>query len=350
MLNLKKLNKSDFGKSIIPEKILKFRYKYLLENLYQKLYFDNFNYNIITNIFALSIISSIFLFFYLYDFIYRWLNDYFYQFSTKFLVIFASFFSINLFSYYFLLFAYFFIQESRFKKAEQEIEIDLPDFLDNLVSNLKGGISLEKALLKSVRPEQKALVAEVTLINQKIMMGKTVFQALQEFRARFDSQIIHRTIFLIEEGIKNGGNIAAPLERISENLKRIYNLNDEIKANAGGFSTVIKAITIFVAPLLFALALTLLTFIGNIFTLFAESGGATGISVSPIPNEFSDYLIVFSYSMIVMITFFSSLITAELKNEKIHQSIRYLPIYIILSILIFKIFSKVLLSFFGDIL
>ena len=348
-INLKKFNKDEFGKVIIPEKIFKFKFKEELQKLYEKLYFDNINYAIITNLMALSIILSIVCFFLGYDLIYSTFNNAFFAFHTKFAVIFLSFVFILFFCYYFVLFAFFFMNESKFKNNEREIEEVLPEFLDNLISNIKGGIPLEKALLKSVQNDQKALKAEITLINQKIMMGETIYESLHQFRKRFDSAVINRTIFLIEEGIKNGGNIVAPLERISENLKRIYNLDAEIKANSGGFTTVIKAITLFIAPLLFALATTLLVFIGNLFLLIIKSGSES-FSVSAIPSEYNEYLIIFSYSMITLITFFSSLITAELKNEKIHESIKYLPIYVVLGLIIFKVLSKVLLNFFSNIM
>jgi pilus assembly protein TadC len=349
MTNLNKFNKESFGKMIIPEKIFRFKFKEELENIIEKLYFDNLNYLIISNIFFLSLILSLIGYFFVYDYIYILFNDYFYNSIWKSFIIFVSWFILNIFVYYFLLFFYYFKNDAKFKRDEEEIEKDLPEFIDNLVSNIKGGISLEKSLLKSVRPEQKALLKEVTLINQKILMGQDVYQALKEFRLRFESQVINRTFFLIEEGIKGGGNIAAPLERISENLKRIYNLDEEIKGSAGGFSMVIRAITIVVAPLLFALALTLLTFIGNLFQLILKSGSQV-LPVAAIPEEFSTYLVIFSYSMIVLITFFSSLITSELKGEKIHESIKYVPIYLILSVIIFNILSKILLGFFGNIL
>jgi len=349
MVNLKILNKEDLGKLLLPEKIYKFKFKQELETLYKKLYFDNVNYKFITNIFALSIILSLVVYILSYEFFYPYLSPYYVGFLSKIIVVFLNFFILNIFLYYCLLFFYFFIHESKFKRSEQEIEADLPEFIDNLVSNLKGGISLEKALVKSVRIEQKALLHEVTLINQKIMMGTDVYVALKEFRLRFDSPIINRTFFLIEEGIKGGGNIAKPLERISQNLKRIYTLNEEIISSSGGFAVVIMAITILVAPLLFALAITLLTFIGNLFQLILKSG-ADQISVSSIPDAFSDYLVIFSRSMIILITLFSSLITAELKNEKLHDSIKYLPIYIGLALFLYWAFSKILLSFFGNVI
>lgn len=269
--------------------------------------------------------------------------------TWSYIILSIAFFIFNLIIYYSLLLFFFFYHKSKFKNNEKEIEKDLPEFLDNLVSNLKGGISLEKALFKSVRKEQLALLKEVTLINEKIMMGMTVEKALKEFRERYlRSAIISRTFFLIQEGLNGGGNLSEPLEKISKNLKTIYLLNNEIIANAGGFSVVINMISIFVAPLLFALALTLLTFIGNLFALLSK-GGDSFISVTGIPAEFTTLLRVFSFAMIILITFFSSLITAQLKNEEIYESFKYLPVYIIIAIFIYIQASNLLLSFFQNI-
>ena len=314
MVGLKQLNKEELGKLLVPEKIYKLNFKNEVEKLYQKLYFDNMHYEIVANIFFISTILALISYLFTYPYIYLFLNSYItYSIFWKIGIIFTTWFVYHLTFYLIGILFYFFYNESKFKKSETEIENDLPEFIDNLVSNLKGGVSLEKGLLKSVRIEQKALLKEVTLINEKIMMGMNVLSALKEFRERFiDSPIINRTIFLIEEGVRGGGNLAAPLERISENLKRIYNLDEEIKANSGGFSLIVRAITLLVAPLLFALALTLLTFIGNLFSLISKNGGymsfAQEIS-SRIYFLFSDLFIC--YVNINYTFFFFNYITDE---------------------------------------
>ncbi len=349
-MNLRQINKKEFGEALIPENIYKLKYREELEKVYEKLYFDNIHYSKISNIFMFSQLFG----FFIYLILYPTINIYFYDYITdgmiwKSIVIFLTWTIISFCSYYLFLLSYFFYHDTKFKKIEKEIEDYLPEFIDNLVSNLKGGISLEKALLKSVRKEQLALVKEVTLINEKIMMGQSVEQALGEFKDRFStSPIINRTLFLIEEGIKGGGNLAEPLEKISQNLKKIYELNEEIKSNAGGFTVVIQAITLFVTPLLFALALTLLTSIGNLFSILSKAN-AELISVSAIPPEYTAYLQTFSYAMIILIVFFSSLIIAQLKNEKIYEALKYIPIYILVAIVLYGQFSKLLLSFFGNI-
>jgi len=352
MVNINKFNKEEFGKILIPEKIYSMEFKKELTEVYEKLYYNKINYLMISNLFFISIIISFIGYIVAYpslsnyEFIQNFIGN---SYVFKSIFIYVSFLIINILMYNSVLLGYFLYHEGKFKKAENEIEKDLPEFIDNLVSNIKGGIPLEKAFLKSVRPEQEALMKEVALINEKILMGKNVQEAMKEFRARFQSPVINRTFFLMGEGIKGGGNLAAPLERISQNLKRISSLEEEIKGNAGGFSMIISAITILVSPLLFALSLTLLNFIGQLFSLLSEANTQLTM-VTEVPVEFNQYLIVFSYSMIVMITFFSSLITSQLKNEKIYTAIKYLPIYITIAIVLFQTFSTILLSFFSDII
>lgn len=352
MVNVTKLNKIEIGKVILPEMMYKMEFKKELTDVYEKLYYSKINYAMITNIFFLSLIFTLIIYIVIFpsisggDMISSIISS---SFISLTIFVYITFSLLAIITYNATLLGYFLYHDGKYKKSENEIEKDLPEFLDNLVSNLKGGIALEKAFLKSVRPEQKALLKEVTLINEKIFMGTNVKDALHEFRNRFQSPVINRTFFLIGEGIKGGGNLAAPLERISQNLKRITLLDEEIKGNAGGFAIIIKGITMIVAPLLFALALTLLNFIGQLFELLMESNSEMSI-VSAIPPEFAEYLLVFSYSMIIMITLFSSLITSQLKNEKMYTAIKYLPIFIIVSIGLFKIFSTVLLSFFSGII
>jgi pilus assembly protein TadC len=350
MLNLLKISKYEFGEILTPEKIYNFKYKDELKKIYEKVYFDNVNYLIIANLFFLSVIFSLIIYILIFPQLYIYLNEYFTAGPVyKFLTIFITYSLLEILIYWIMLFAFFFSILTHFKKIEKQIEIDLPEFLDNLVSNLKGGVSLEKALLRSVRENQKILLKEITYLNEKILMGQSALQAIAGFRERFsDSPVISRTFFLIEEGIKSGGNLAEPLEKISDNLKNIYMLNNEIKASLGGFSVVIMAISLVISPLLFALAITLLNFIGNLFMLLSKSN-AQIISVSGIPPEFTTYLIYFSYAMIALIVTFSSLITSQLKGEKTYEALKYLPIFLTIGFFLYWLLSKLLLSFFSNI-
>ncbi len=364
MISLNKLNKEEFGKLVMPNKIFSFEIRNELETIIEKVYFDNVNYLIISNIFIASQIVA----FLIYVIFFEAYTNFFLEIvglltfgaidssmsfiqregMNRFLLVFGSYFALTFSFYLLFLLGYFFKINSKYKRAQDNIEKDLPEFIDALVSNLKGGISLERALIKSVRLEQKDLLKEVTLINEKMLMGKTALEALKEFKERYNSEILSRTIFLIEEGLRGGGDLAKPLERISQNLKRIYILNDEIKGSAGGFAIIIQAISVVVAPLLFALALTLLTFIGDLFSLLADTQISL-FSSGEIPDVYKTYLKNFSYAMITLITLFSSLITSSLKNEKSYEAIKYLPIYIAIAIFLYTVLSNIGIAFFSGI-
>ncbi len=349
------LNKLEFGREIFPDKLLGINIKEDFERIYRILYFDNYDYRKIANLFFLSNILGFVAYLIFFPTIYNILSsDFSVNFNNKATLFMVNFIFIFIFSFLFyvsfilfLLFKY----EFKYKKKEKNIENSLPDFLENLVSNLKGGIPIEKALIKSVRKDSKDLLEEIIIINERIMLGENVISALRHFRERFESPIISRTFFLIEEGLIGGGNIAKSIETIYKNLINVNNLTQELTANSKGFATIIVLIAVFLSPILFSIAIVLLTFLSNLFVLLSKNtAGSVLFSLKPVPSEFITYLRFFSYSVLGVISLFSSLIVAELKNEKIYNSIKYVPLFLMLSLIIYYFASKILLSFFSNII
>lgn len=343
------LSPKNIGKILLPKKIFSMQYRDNLKVVFERVKNDKIHYEIIFYIFISSLIVGLILFLFFFNDIYFLFESYLTSFVYQILILTAIFSVIELGSYWMLLMMFLMYFDSKLLKHEKEFEKDLPDFLDNLVSNLKGGYVLEKALVKSVREDQKALMSEVTLINEKVMAGTPVIDALYDLRQRFNSPIISRTFFLIVEGLKGGGNMTTPLERISNNLKKIYLLDDEVKSNVGGFTVIIKAIGTFLSPALFALAITLLVFIGDLLILLSEGEGQI-VNVSELPDEFISYLVTFSYSMIILVSIFSNLIIAQLKGEPVYRALKSIPITIIISCTIYYFLSGMLIGYFSTII
>ncbi len=345
------INKYNFGSNVFPNKIFKFNIKNRFEKVYKILKFDNFNYNIITYLFFLSLFIGFLIYVLFFNIIYPFVSNYYTMLIWRLFINIFFIFLISCIIYLTFIFFLFFKYEFTYKKKEKNIEDSLTDFLDDLVSNLKGGIPIEKALLKSVRKDQDDLLKEMILINEKIILGDDVITALRWFKNRFESPIIHRTFFLIEEGLIGGGNIASAIETISKNLENINNLSKEYVANSEGFVIVIMVISIILSPILFSIAIVLLNFLSNLFALFSKSSAESNfLSLKPIPSEFILYLKTFSYFILITINFFSSLIIAQLKNEKIYNTIKYIPFFILVSLMVYSIVSKLLLSFFSSII
>jgi pilus assembly protein TadC len=341
-------NSRDLGKLLIPKKILSISYEKALLTSYQNVFFSKLDYSIITNIFSISFFASLIAYLYIYsNFLVYMLSD-----ETIWLELLYTYFIwliLNLLIYYLFLLYYYFSIENKFNKNKLIVENAMPEFLDSLLSNIKGGNTIEESLLKSCPPNNPIFLKEISQINTKIVLGKSLDQALIEFEHKFNSEVLNRTFTLLLEGLKEGGDIEKPLDKISENLKNIYYLNKELVASTSGFVVIIKSISLVVTPILFALSLTLLTFINDLFSLFQDSK-IDFIASDEVPDDFFLYLKIFSYVMIITISFFSSLIIANLKSEDFLASIKYLLINIAIGIFLYNILSSLLLSAFGSIL
>ena len=343
------LSPKNLGKILTPDKILSLKYKERVKLVFERVKNDRIHFEVIFYLFLASFFITLIIFLFFFDDIYFLLENFMNDFIYTVLTITFVYFILNIVVYWSILMMFLMYYDSQLEAYEREFEKDLPDFLDNLVSNLKGGYVLEKALVKSVRDDQKVLMAEVTLINEKVMAGTAVIDALLDLRYRFKSPIIARTFFLIVEGLKGGSNMTTPLERISTNLKKIYLLNEEVKSNVGGFTVIIRAIGGFLSPALFALAITLLVFIGDLLVLLSGNE-AQVINVSELPEEFVGYLVTFSYAMIVLVSIFSNLIIAQLKGEEEYRAFKTIPITIIISCSIYYFLSGILIAYFSGIL
>lgn len=349
MVSKQSLSTKHLGKILTPKQIFSFEFDKNVKVVFERATHDRIHYDIIFYFFIGSFFLSLITYFIFFDFFYFLLIGFMRDSFSQFLTLTVCFALLNIAMYWSVLIFFFLYYDSKFVKYEEEIEESLPDFLDNLVSNLKGGFILEKALLRSVREDQKALLEEMTLINEKIMSGKSVMDSLEEMQKKFSSQVISRTLFLIMEGLKGGGNLAVPLQRISENLKKIYMLNEEVKSSVGGFSMIIRMIGSCVAPALFSLAITLLVFISELLILLSK-GEEVFASVQALPVEYVTYLTIFSYAMLVLISVFSSLIISQLNNEEIYRAIKSIPIVLLISCLIYYFLSQLLINYFSTVI
>ena len=344
------LNKYNFGKFVLIESFFNIEVKKNLEEIYEKAHSNKLNYFAITNFFILSYILSVFIFSYIYNVLFKQIFDYSFKFLfIDFLFFFFIYFITFLTIYLLMLLFYYSYKDYLFRKIQIEIEENLPFFLDNLTSNLKGGISLKESFIKSVPKESKLFLKEIIKLNSKMIYGENEYDAINSFRKKFNSVMLDRTFFLILQGIKSGSNISDSLLTISKNLRKVYEIDNEIKITTSGFEIIIKLIVFLISPLLFALSLTLLTFISSLFDLISKKEALLSIQVV-LGNEVFFYFTIFSICVIILTTFFSSLIISHFKSKKFYDSIKWLPFQLIFSIGIYIILRNSLLSSFSNLI
>lgn len=234
----------------------------------------------------------------------------------------------------------------------KEIERVLPDYLQFVEGNLRGGMSIDKALWSAVKPRFSILAEEIKIAAKKVMTGGDTEQALLEFTEKYESPIVRRSFLLIIEGIKGGGALADLINKVIKNINETRNLKQKMVAATTTFTIFISAIVIFIAPMLFALSYNLLiilqSFAKKIGTTMQQTAIQSPINFSNIsitPENFK----IFAMVALGVIALFSSMIIAILQRGDVLGGIKYIPIFIIGTEVLFIVFITLLTAVFGGI-
>ncbi len=121
---------------------------------------------------------------------------------------------------FFGLMVIFYFQSSIAASARiHRMETIFPDFVQLMSSNLRAGMTIDRAFLISARKEFYPLDEEIIKTGNEISTGKDVAQAFLSMSRRINSEKITKTIILIISGLRAGGNISALLEQTSSNMR-----------------------------------------------------------------------------------------------------------------------------------
>jgi len=324
----------EFGKAFVPERAIPNLRLFLL-----KAGIPNVPYKFFGALFYLTaIITSIIYLLYI--------NPFFVQYSLFILLVASAvtWFVIQAsLAVFFILLVYFYVDLLIYKRTKKMEEM-LPDFLQVVSSNLKGGMSFENALLGAIKPRFSILANEMAEVSKKVMTGHNIGKALSELGRKYDSPMLRRTLDLMITELESGGEIANLIDRIVEDIKDTKVLKEEISASALAYMIFISAIVIIIAPLLFSLSFHLLIII---LSFISRLSVATA-SVDALPFAISEGVVNpesfknFSIAAILVISFFSSLIVSTVEKGNIKSGLKYIPIFMIGSLLFFFLFMKIL--------
>lgn len=240
----------------------------------------------------------------------------------------------------------------RIYRRTKEVERVFPDFLQFFASNLKAGMSFDRALWKSVRPQFGVIADDIDIVAKKVTTGQDVEEALLEFADKYRSPIIRRSVDLIVEGMRGGGQMVYIIDKIIDNLNEAQNLRDEMKASVTAYVIFITLIVLVVAPGLFALSNQLLHLVQG---FAARLGTATTQSSIDLPFTFTNIAVdpeefqQFAYIALGIISFFASMILSLINRGDVRGGLKWIPLFVIISYLVFGFFLQFLSQLFGFI-
>ncbi len=282
-----------------------------------------------------------------------------YRFSTdlKFGIIYVTTFMIFVWIFVFIgilfllwLLLYLIIDLKIFRRRV-DIEEVLPDYLQLTSANIRAGMPIDQALWYAVRPRFGVLANEIETVAKETMSGVDLNVALRKFSEKYDSPTLRRSINLLIEGLEAGGEVGDLLNNISINIKKMQLLKREMSANVTTYVIFITAATVFVSPFLFALSGQLLEVITKILStikLPATQATALPVKFSQTGLTTADFT-AFTIVSLIISSFFSALIVATIRKGEVKAGIKYIPIFIIVSVALYFVYSSIFRGVFSSI-
>lgn len=144
-----------------------------------------------------------------------------------------------------------------------------PDFLRDIAESARAGMTLPRALVTAAHGTYGALTDDIRIMSAQVEWGVAFDDALQRFAQRADTPLIDRTVSLIVEAQRAGGNVVDVLTAASDDAREIKQIVDERNQQMQSYQLVI-----FVAYFVFiAVVMVLVT---QFIPSFKEAVDATG--------------------------------------------------------------------------
>jgi len=259
-------------------------------------------------------------------------------FSLSFMLL--SFILISLLTYFLIIIGSFIFFDYIVYKRTKEIEEVLPEFLQLASANISAGMPIDRALWFAVRPKFGILAKEIEEVAKSNIAGEGLEQALETFTKKYDSKILRESMNLLIEGMRAGGEIGYLLNQIAANMQDIKIMRKEISASVMSYVIFITAASIIGAPFLLALSsqlLVVMTGIASSVNLDDSSGSSSStfkISMSADSISLGDFKI-FAVVVLLFSSIFSAMIISVIRRGNTNESLKIIPVYILVSLVIF---------------
>jgi archaeal flagellar protein FlaJ len=232
-------------------------------------------------------------------------------------------------------------------KAHQ-VEAALPDALQLMSSNIRAGLTTDKALLMAARPEFGALEEEIRRVGKETMAGRNLTDALSRMTLHINSTDLSRTIELIISSIRSGGQLADLLDQTADDLRDQQIIQKEISASVLMYVLFIFIAISLGAPALFAMSSFLVQLLAGNMAMIAKqmpknfNGAAnmpikmTGISIS------TDFIRQYALISISISCIMGSMIMGLILKGEEKEGFKYIAIMLPIALGLFFAASWVL--------
>jgi len=200
----------------------------------------------------------------------------------------------------------------------------------DLAESRRAGMTFTKAIMYASNGNYGGLTSEIKKIAQQISWGSSVDDALSAFASRVNTKLIRRTISLIIEASRSGGNVADVLDAASRDAREIRLLDTERR---GSMMSYVAVIYVGMGVFLMIIALLCQTLIPAMTgSSSIEMQGTMG-GIGGIKQE--DIIPVFFYATIVQ-SVGMGLVTGVFEEGNVVSGVKHIFIMVLVTWVVFK--------------
>lgn len=209
-----------------------------------------------------------------------------------------------------------------------------PDFIRDLAESRRAGMTFTKAILFASKGSYGILTPEIQKVSQQVSWGASVTDALIAFSKRINTLSVKRTVSLIVEASRSGGNVADILDVASKDAREIRMLENERRINMATYVIVIYVgMMVFLAIIIILLTSFLPALTGNGDASHTFILGGTAVSQQEITSTF--------YYATLIQSLFSGIVAGIFEDSKIQSSVKHVFIMVLITWIVFKLVAGV---------
>ncbi|MBI2076914.1 MAG: type II secretion system F family protein [Euryarchaeota archaeon] len=225
-------------------------------------------------------------------------------------------------------------------KRIRSMDDKFPDFLRDLAESERAGMTLPRALQTAAKGLYGGLTGEVRHMSAQVSWGVSFTDAIQRFAKRVNTPLISRTVALIVEASRAGGNVIDILTAASDDAREIKQIVDERKRQMG-----IYGIIVYIAFFVFLVVIFVLSkqFLPA-FSAAAKAGEGSELGGGGIKSfDVESFVTVFFHSALVQ-GIGGGLVSGVMQEGHPLGGLKHAVILTIVSWIVFRLFVDDLLS------
>jgi len=220
----------------------------------------------------------------------------------------------------------------------------LPDLLSLMSSNIRSGLTPDRALSFSARREFGPLTREINKATKLVISGRSFDDAFETVGVNLGSSTITKAVRLIVEGSRAGGNLSELLDNTASDIRRFNALRNEVSSSVMLYRFFLFTAAALGAPFLFATANFVISLVYRLQGMAGIQAGqaSLGVQAFPILEKMAagsalspDSVLYFSLGAMFLSTLFASLAGGVISSGRPSDDMKYFPVLLIVALATF---------------